>query len=125
MHASTSIAIPYPGTEIYNKGQIRMMGIEGSSENWQIRNPKVSVDDNGEFIGENSTETDVMTSREILESLIYLDDICYSNLHSKYDKNLDIWKRQRFLEYADKLIYMIERRTIRDIIIFAQQGDDY
>ena len=125
MHASTSIAIPYPGTEIYEKKMVRMLNGKSEKEinrNWQVRNPKISVNDNGEFIGNNLTETDAMTSREILESLICLEDICFSILHLKFNKSLNIERRRRFSEYADKLIYMIERRTIRDLIIFSQDN---
>lgn len=126
IHASTSITIPYPGTEIFENKKIKILkdkGLgKGVASNWQSRNPKIHVNNNGEFIGNSFTETEVMTSREILESYIYIDDICYSILHSKYDNSLSLKKRLRFLDYANKLIYMIERRTIRDIIVFAQEN---
>ena len=128
MHTSTSIAIPYPGTMILEDNLVRIMNHtsdETRSQQWQARKPEVYVNDQGEFIGENSTKTDVMTPQEILESLIYLDDMCYSILHAKFDSSLVTKDKLRFLEYANKMLYMIEIRTIRDLIIQAQEHLDY
>jgi radical SAM superfamily enzyme YgiQ (UPF0313 family) len=128
MHASTSIAIPYPGTDINKKSKVRITekldDNLSSCYNCQARKPEITVKETGEFEGENHTETDVMTSNEIMESLIYLDDMCYSFLHVRYDKSLNMEERHRFLEYGKKLLYMIERRTIRDLIIQSQRPMD-
>jgi len=125
MHASTSITIPYPGTKLFSDNSIRIINsIKNKStvnKNLQVRKPEVSVNDRGEFIGDNFTETDVMNSREILESLIYLDDFCYSLLHARFDASIGVGERLKFLEYSNKMIYMIERRTIRDLIIHARK----
>ena len=44
---------------------------------WPQRNPDVTVNDAGQFVGKNFTETDDLTSEEILEAWIYLDDFCH------------------------------------------------
>jgi len=125
MHASTSITIPYPGTKLFLDNNIRIIDSikdkNTAKKDWQARKPEVSVNDHGEFVGDNFTETDVMTSREILESLIYLDDLCYSLLHARFDASIGVGKRLKFLEYSNKMTYMIERRTIRDLIIQARK----
>jgi radical SAM superfamily enzyme YgiQ (UPF0313 family) len=119
-HISTAIAIPYPGTKIAEDNSVKILRTHLDKQSIPERNPKVIVNDDGEFQGENFTETDAMTSEEILESLIYLDDLGQFLLHAKYSASPSAKERMKSLNYAYRMFYMIERRTIRDIIIRAQ-----
>jgi anaerobic magnesium-protoporphyrin IX monomethyl ester cyclase len=122
MHASTSITIPYLGTKIRDNDSVRIgaTACTGAAR-WQTRNPEVSVNEKGEFVGENFTETDDMTSHEIFEAFIFLGDLCQLLLRIKYDDSLCSADRIKYREYMNKIYYMIERRTIRDLIVRAQK----
>lgn len=120
-HASVSIAIPYPGTQIGLDRSVRIIHQEKHQFSWPNRNPEISTNEAGEFIGENFTETDDLTPDEILEAWIYLDDFCHFLLHAIYPNQKDPAGSARSLEYANRLFYMLKRRAIRDIIIRAQQ----
>jgi anaerobic magnesium-protoporphyrin IX monomethyl ester cyclase len=121
MHVSTSIAIPYPGTRIYTEGAVRMLDSGRDGLNWASRNPKLTVSESGEFVGVNFTETDAMTAGEILESQMYLDDFCHFILHAKFDRSFTSADRWKAWDYACRILYMIERRTIRDLIVRAEE----
>ena len=119
-HASVSIAIPYPGTQMWQVQTVRLMPTEALKHSWPQRNPEVVANDAGEFVGQNFTETDELTADEILEAWLYLDDFCHFLLHSM-DPDLTAPSGQlKSREYADRMLYMIERRVIRDLIIRAQ-----
>ncbi len=81
-HAAVSIAIPYPGTKIWQEQTVRLIDNQKEQLNWPVRNPAISVNAAGEFVGKNHTETDDLTSEEILEAWIYLDDFCHFLLHA-------------------------------------------
>ena len=119
-HASVSIAIPYPGTKMWQEQSVRLVDIEDAQRSWPQRNPDVIANDAGEFVGKNFTETDDLASEEILEAWMYLDDFCHFLLHSLDEGHGDSTDRDRSTEYAGRLLYMIQRRTIRDLIIRAQ-----
>jgi anaerobic magnesium-protoporphyrin IX monomethyl ester cyclase len=119
-HASVSIAIPYPGTRMWQEKNVRLIDTDEVKHSWPQRNPDVIVNDAGEFVGKNFTETDDFTSEEILEAWIYLDDFCHFLLHALDEGQRDRADRDRSVEYADRMLYMIQRRTIRDLIIRAQ-----
>jgi hypothetical protein len=119
-HASVSIAIPYPGTRMWQEKSVRLIGTDEVKHSWPQRNPDVIVNDAGEFVGKNFTETDDLTSEEILEAWIYLDDFCHFLLHALDEGQRDRADRDRSVEYAGRMLYMIQRRTIRDLIIRAQ-----
>ena len=119
MHAAVSIAIPYPGTKIFQENLVKTIkNPYRKNENMylQIRNPDVYTNEEGNLRNKSYTYTDSMTAQEILESLIYLADLCFFILHVKFDKSLNSYDKFRFYEYSKKLFYMIERRTIRDLI---------
>ena len=119
-HASVSIAIPYPGTKMWQEQSVRLVNIEDAQRSWPQRNPEVIANDNGEFVGKNFTETDDLTSEEILETWVYLDDFCHFLLHSIDTDQTNSPAINKSMEYAGRMLYMIQRRTIRDIIIRAQ-----
>jgi hypothetical protein len=89
---------------------------------WPQRNPEVIANDAGEFVGKNFTETDDLASDEILEAWIYLDDFCHFLLHAMNPDQKDSADRGRSMAYAGRMFYMIQRRTIRDLIIRAQSN---
>ena len=70
--------------------------------------------------GKNFTETDDLTSEEILEAWIYLDDFCHFLLHAIDPDQQNRAERDKSMDYAGRMFYMIQRRTIRDLIIRAQ-----
>lgn len=121
-HASVSIAIPYPGTKIWQEKSVRLTGCPKEQMSWPARDPAVSMNDAGEFVGKNYTETDDLTTAEILEAWLYLDDFCHFLLHAvnsdRHDANSS--NITKSLEYAARMAYMIQRRTIRDLIVRAQ-----
>jgi anaerobic magnesium-protoporphyrin IX monomethyl ester cyclase len=120
MHVPVSIAIPYPGTQIAEDGSVRLLAAHEEGLNWPNRNPEVVVNVDGELEGEGSTETDDMTAGEILEALTYLDDFSHFLLHAKYDSSYTHVERLKAQDFAHRMFYMMERRTIRDLIIRAQ-----
>jgi len=119
-HAAVSIAIPYPGTKMWQEQTVRFVDIEEAKMSWPQRNPEVMANDAGEFVGKNFTETDDLTPDEILEAWIYLDDFCHFLLHAIDPDQIDSADRGKSMEYASRMFYMIQRRTIRDLIIRAQ-----
>ena len=119
-HAAVSIAIPYPGTNMWQTQTVRLVDTGEAKMSWPQRNPEVIVNDAGEFVGENFTESDDLTSDEILEAWIYLDDFCHFLLHAVDPDQKDSADRSKSMEYAGRMFYMIQRRTIRDLIIRAQ-----
>lgn len=120
-HASVSIAVPYPGTRMARDQTVRMLesSRSSSSQQWPARNPEITVNENGEFLGENATETDDMTSEEILEAWLYLDDFSHFYLHVLYSADLDAAGRAKSVDYAIRMLTMLQRRTIRDLIVRA------
>jgi radical SAM superfamily enzyme YgiQ (UPF0313 family) len=119
-HAAVSIAIPYPGTRMWQEQTVRLVDIKAAGTSWPQRNPEVIADDAGRFVGKNYTETDDLTSHEILEAWIYLDDFCHFLLHAIDPDQKNSAARDKSMDYADRMFYMIQRRTIRDLIIRAQ-----
>lgn len=119
-HISIAVAIPYPGTRIYEEKTVRLVKMPKESLNWPGRNCEVVVDDDGTFLGRNSTETDEMLSEEILEAYTCLDDYGHFLLQAKYNPTFTLAKRLRAREFAWHAFHMIARRTIRDLIIRAQ-----
>jgi anaerobic magnesium-protoporphyrin IX monomethyl ester cyclase len=119
-HASVSIAIPYPGTQIWQAQSVRLVDIEKTKRSWPQRDPLVITNDAGEMEGQNFTETDDLASEEILEAWIYLDDFCHFLLHAIDPDQHNRAKRDQSMDYAGRMFYMIQRRTIRDLIIRAQ-----
>ena len=121
MHVSVAVAIPYPGTKIFEEGSVRLVNRDPKSLNWPDRNVEVIAAEQGEFLGENYTESDVMTSEEILEAYTCLDDFGHFLLHAKYDPSYTDEERLRAHDFAQRIFYMMERRTIRDLILQAQE----
>jgi len=119
-HASVSIAIPYPGTKMWQEQTVRLVYIEKTNRSWPQRNPVVIINDAGEMVGKNFTETDDMTSAEILEAWTCLDDFCHFLIHAVGPDQKNSADRNKSMEYAGRMLYMIQRRTIRDLIIRAQ-----
>jgi len=119
-HISIAVAIPYPGTRIYEEKTVRLVKMPKESLNWPARNCEVVVEDDGVFLGRNSTETDEMLSEEILEAYTCLDDYGHFLLQAKYNPAFSSAKRLRAREFAWHAFHMIARRTIRDLIICAQ-----
>jgi hypothetical protein len=101
---------------------VRLSGDRGNQLSWPNRNPNIHVNDAGEFLGENFTETDDMTSHEILEAWLYLDDFCHFLLHALHPEETErhTYQIAKSTEYADRMLYMIQRRTIRDLIVRAR-----
>jgi radical SAM superfamily enzyme YgiQ (UPF0313 family) len=118
-HASVSIAIPYPGTRMWQEQTVRLIDIKAAETSWPQRNPEVIADDAGRFVGKNYTETDDLTSNEILEAWIYLDDFCHFLLHAIDPGQKSSTARDKSMDYAGRMFYMIQRRTIRDLIVRA------
>jgi radical SAM superfamily enzyme YgiQ (UPF0313 family) len=121
-HASVSIAVPYPGTKIWQEQSVRLVDIAETKHSWPRRNPDVTVNDAGEFVGQNFTETDDLTAREILEAWIYLDDFCHFLLHAIDPGQQNRAAGDKSLDYAGRMLYMIQRRTIRDLIVRARSN---
>ncbi len=119
-HASVSIAIPYPGTKMWQEQSVRLIDKDAVKNSWPQRNPVVSTNDAGEFVGENFTETDELTSEEIFEAWVYLDDFCHFLLHALDEVQRNSTARDKSMEYAGRMLYIIQRRTIRDLIVRAQ-----
>ena len=119
-HAAVSIAIPYPGTKMWQEQTVRLVNIAEAKMSWPQRNPEVIANDAGEFVAKNFTETDDLTPDEILEAWIYLDDFCHFLLHAIDPDQKDSADRGKSMEYAGRMFYMIQRRAIRDLIIRAQ-----
>ena len=119
-HISTAVAIPYPGTGIYARKTVRIVGMPAGSLNWPGRNCEVKADEAGAFIGQNFTETDAMVSEEILEAYTCLDDLGEFLLQGKYNPEFTPEERSRAREFSWHVFHMIGRRTIRDLIIRAQ-----
>jgi hypothetical protein len=120
-HVPVSIAIPYPGTKIAEDGSVRLVAFEGKTLNWPDRNPEITVNEEGEFAGKSFTKTNDMTSEEILEALIYLVHFGQFHLHAKYDTSLTYTDAVKARDCANRMLYMMERRAIRDLIIRAQE----
>lgn len=120
-HASVAVAIPYPGTQIWQAQSVRLIDDRNGRMSWPDRSPSIRVNDAGEFIGKNFTETDAMVPEEILEAWLYLDDFCHFLLHGIHAETTDqgSLSLSKSMEYADRLLYMLQRRTIRDLIIRA------
>jgi len=121
MHVSVAVAIPYPGTQIFEEASVRLVPRDPQSRNWPDRNVWVIANEEGEFLGENYTETDLMTAPEIMEAYTYLDDFGHFLLQAKYDPTYTQEKRLQADDFANRIFYMIERRTIRDLILQAQE----
>ena len=121
-HASVSIAIPYPGTKMWQEQTVRLVDIEKTKRSWPQRNPVVITNDAGEMVGKNYTETDDLTPAEILEAWIYLDDFCHFLLHAVDPGPKNRVDRNKSMEYAGRMLYMVQRRAIRDLIIRAQSN---
>jgi radical SAM superfamily enzyme YgiQ (UPF0313 family) len=121
MHVSVAVAIPYPGTKIFEEASVRLVNRDPESRNWPDRNVAVIVNEEVEFMGENYTETDLMTSEEIMEAYTYLDDFGHFLLRAKYDLTYTHEKRLQAHDFFNRIFYMIERRTIRDLILQAQE----
>jgi radical SAM superfamily enzyme YgiQ (UPF0313 family) len=119
-HISTAIAIPYPGSEIYEGKKVRLAGMPKGSFNWPGRNCEVEVNEAGAFLGRNFTETDAMSSEEILEACTCLDDLGEFLLEASYNPRFSPEERFRARQFAWHVFHMIGRRTIRDLIIRAQ-----
>jgi len=119
-HASVSIAIPYPGTQLWQEQSVRLVDRDQVNYSWPERNPGVVTNDAGEFVGENFTETDDMVPEEIFEAWLYLDDYCHFLLHALSEGNRNRGDSDRYLDYAGRMLYMIQRRTMRDLIVRAQ-----
>ena len=119
-HASVSIAIPYPGTKMWQAQSVRLVDTDEEKLSWPWRNPDVVANDAGEFVGKNFTESDDLTAPEILEAWLYLDDFCHFLLHAMAPGQHDPAQKAKSMAYAERMFYMIQRRTIRDLIIRAQ-----
>jgi radical SAM superfamily enzyme YgiQ (UPF0313 family) len=119
-HISTAVAVPYPGTRIYEEQTVRLVKMPEESLNWPGRNCEVAADHDGAFLGRNFTETDEMVSEEILEAYTCLDDYGHFLLQAKYNPAFSSEERLRSREFAWHSFHMIARRTIRDLLIRAQ-----
>jgi hypothetical protein len=80
------------------------------------------VTEGGEFSGVNYTETDDMTPGEIIESMVYLDDYCHFLLQSLHNPTLTDKARGKAQDFAGRAFHVIERRTIRDHVVRAQEN---
>ena len=120
-HASVSIAIPYPGTKLHQSQSVRLTDNASAQLSWPARNPAIRVNEAGEFLGTNYTETDDLTPHEILEAWLYLDDFCHFLLYAIHTERTEknSAKLAKSMEFANRMFYMIQRRTIRDLIIRA------
>ncbi|HSR12287.1 MAG TPA: radical SAM protein [Thermodesulfobacteriota bacterium] len=121
-HISTSIAVPYPGTRIYAEKSVRLIGRPSESMNWPGRDGRAH--DEEPYAGESGTETDAMVSTEIMEAYGFLDDFGSFLLEAKYNPECTPGERRRAEDFAYRLLYIIGRRTLRDLIIQAQPGLD-
>ncbi len=120
-HVSVAVAVPYPGTQIHEKGTVRIIDRDPGTLNWPDRNIEILAGEEGEFGGRNFTKTDAMSSEEIMEAYTCLDDFGHFLLHARYDPTATEEQRLRSLDFAQRLFYMVERRTIRDLILRAQE----
>ena len=120
-HISVAVAIPYPGTRIAMERTVRFVSREEDSLNWPDRNCEVRFDQEGQFGGTSFTETDAMTSAEILEAYIYLDDLGDFLLHAKYDPAFTPEERLKARDFAGRIFQMIQRKTMGDLIARAQE----
>ncbi len=121
MHVPVSIAIPYPGTRIAEEGSVRLAAGFEKTRNWPARNPRVTVNDQGEFQGQGPTETDDMTPGELLEAFTFLDDFGHFLLHARHDTFYTPEERAKARDFARRMFTMLERRTVRDLIVRAQE----
>jgi anaerobic magnesium-protoporphyrin IX monomethyl ester cyclase len=117
-HVSVAIAIPYPGTRIARDGTVRV--INWARRDWPERNPPVELGNEGEFLGRSYTETDDMTAAEIFEAWLYLDDFCHFLMDARLGETDDPEARTKSMGYAERLLDMLQRRTIRDLIVRAR-----
>ena len=120
MHISTAVAIPYPGTQIFKEKSVRLVDLSPRSLSWPGRNCEIIVDEEGVLTGRNFTETDVMISSEIMEAYTFLDDFGHFLLQANYNPEFAEEERLRARDFAYRLLYMIARRTLRDLILRAQ-----
>lgn len=122
-HIPVSVAIPYPGTQIAKEGLVRLVNNDISCiKNLPNRNPEFREEPEGFYNGQSNTETDVMTSEDIFESYIFLDDFGFFLMQAKFNSGLNIEEMIKAKEFAMRNFYAIQRRTIRDLIIRASPG---
>ena len=121
MSPNVFIAMPYLGTELAELGGITVLMPEDGSLDWPDRMPDAFVAE-GELKGENFTETGAMVSGEILEAHIYLEEYGHALLTNLY--HIAYHVSHQYGITADHILYMLERRTIRDLIVRAQEGLD-
>jgi hypothetical protein len=119
-HASVSIAIPYPGTRIRRDSSVRL--VDWDCRDFPARNPEVTVAADGGFEGRAHTETDDMSAAEIFEAWLFLDDFCHFLMDARQGDPARPEARAQSLAYAEHLLHMIARRTLRDLV--ARSGPD-
>jgi hypothetical protein len=61
-----------------------------------------------------------MSSQEIFEALVYLYDLGHFLLHARYDSSYTSPVRSKAYDFAYRMFYMVERRTVRDLIVRAR-----
>jgi hypothetical protein len=118
-HIAVSVAIPYPGTRMDREGSVRWLKRGTHLQNCPPRNPEVRIGAEGFYEGSSETETDAMTSADIFESYVFLDDLGFFLIQSKYNAQLTPGAIAKAREFADRNFYAIQRRTIRDLILRA------
>jgi len=121
MSPDVFVAMPYLGTELAKLGGITVLMPEGGSLDWPDRTPDAFVTEE-ELVGENFTETGAMVSGEILEARIYLEE--YGHALIKHIQHISYQVSHQYGILADHMLYMLERRTIRDLIVRAREGLD-
>ncbi len=113
-HASVSIAIPYPGTRIHRDRRVRL--VDWDRRGVPARDPEVIVTNDGRFEGLAHTETDDMSAAEIFEARLFLDDFCHFLMDARQGDPGRPEARTQSLTYAEILLHMIARRTLRDLV---------
>jgi radical SAM superfamily enzyme YgiQ (UPF0313 family) len=127
----TLIAVPYPGLRITREGTVRLVNAPYDGF-VPTRTPETEIDDEtGIMYGINYTETDAMLSDEIFEARILLHDFYFLYLHTflhgdeRHRKTLTPMRCAQNAETSRMALYSIFRRTLRDLIVSAQEGLDY
>jgi hypothetical protein len=120
VHPGIFTAMPYPGTEISRIGGVRLLRPDETSLNWPEREPDIRLSADGKLEGESFTETDDMTSQEIFEARAYLSNYRHVLLTHLHHPSLAV--QHQYGNISDQMLYMLERRTMRDLIVRAQEG---
>ncbi len=114
-HVSLAVALPYPGTGLAERGGIRIVGPK--TPDWPSRTPEMGLDEQGGFVFEEITETGAMTGREISEAFCFLDDMAQFQLAAENGTGRSESYRARAGEYSRRMLRMIVRRALRELVL--------